>query len=423
MKLLFKNGIVVDPSNNINEKLDILVENNKISKIAKNIKLNDVEVIDAANKYLVPGLIDMHVHFREPGFEKKETILTGSKAAVKGGFTSVVCMPNTNPVIDNIETIKYIKEKSKDAFCNIYFMGSITKGLRGKELSDTNEMYNNGIVGITDDGMTVMDSKVMFEVLREAKKFDLITCSHCEDVNLVYDCTINQGEISKKLGLIGRPNISEEIIIQRDILLAKVLDAKIHIQHISTKDGVDLVRKAKAEGIKVSCEATPHHFTLTDKAILEHGSNAKMSPPLRTKEDIEAVIEGLKDGTIDIIATDHAPHTQKDKEGGIIGSANGIVGLETALSLAVTELVHKRSIKFEDIINKMSTMPAKLINLNRGTLQVGSDADITVIDINKEWTVDKNKFYSKGKNTPFDGMNLKGQVEMTIVNGDIKYKK
>ncbi|QEK13652.1 dihydroorotase [Crassaminicella thermophila] len=421
MKTLIKGGWVVDPSQNINEPLDVLMHNGKIEKIERNIPEESHKVIYVCGKYVVPGLIDMHVHFREPGFEKKETIETGSLAAVAGGFTSVVCMPNTNPVIDCVDVVDFIKDKANMAACNIYMMGSITKNLDGIEMSSYKNLMEAGIVGITDDGKTVMDTSIMYEAFKEAKKLNLLVSTHCEDINLVYDRSINKGEISKQLNLQGIPKVAEESIILRDIFLAEKTGARIHIQHISTKRGIELIREAKKKGIKVSCEATPHHFTLTDKAILKQGSNAKMSPPLRSDEDVEAIFKGLLDGTIDVIATDHAPHTEEDKNKNLVESANGIIGLETALGLALTELVHKGNMTLEDIIRKFSCNPAKLLNIKKGTLKIGSDADITIIDLEKEWIVDKNKFYSKAKNTPFDGYKLKGKAIMTIVDGEFRY--
>lgn len=420
MKILIKGGRVVDPSQNLNDDLDVLIHNGKIEKIEKNI-VEDCEVIDACGKYVVPGLIDMHVHFREPGFENKETIETGALSAVAGGFSSVVCMPNTKPTIDDIETVKFVNEKGKNAACNVYMMGSITKGLEGIEMSNFKEMMEAGIMGITDDGKSVMDAGVMYEALKKAEKLDLLVSTHCEDANLVYDRSIHRGHVSDKLNLEGIPAVAEESIIARDIFLAEKTGAKVHIQHISTKRGVELVREAKARGLKVTCEVTPHHFTLTDESIVDQGSNAKMSPPLRTKEDVDGIKEGLLDGTIDAIATDHAPHTIEDKNKNLVHAANGIVGLETALGLTLTELVHTGHMKLEDVIRKMSYNPAMLLNLHKGTLKIGRDADITVIDLEKEWAVNADQFYSKGRNTPFGTWKLRGKAVTTIVDGKIKY--
>ena len=419
MKILIKNGTVVDPSQNINGKYDVLIEAGIITEIKNEINMSVDKTIDASGKHIVPGLIDMHVHLRDPGFLEKETIHTGAEAAINGGFTSIVCMPNTSPVIDSVETVKYIKEESKKTKINIYAMGSITKGLKGGELSDYKKMKEEGIVGVTDDGMTVMNAKIMYEGLLKAKENDLPVSVHCEDPDLVYDNTVNRGGVSKELGLEGRPNISEEIIVQRDINLAETTGGRIHIQHISAAISVELVRQAKKKGINVTCEVTPHHFSLTESAILEHQSNAKMSPPLRSENDLNAILEGLKDGTIDVIATDHAPHTLSDKNKDILNAANGIVGLETALGLAINNLLHTKVLTFPQLIEKMSKNPSDILKLNKGTLKEGSEANITIIDIEKTWTVDKTKFKSKGKNTPFDKIILKGKTEGIIVKETI----
>jgi dihydroorotase len=421
METLLKGGWVIDPSQKINGLYDVLISDGKIEKIEKEIEKKDCKIIDVKGKYIVPGLIDMHVHFREPGFEEKETIETGALAAVAGGFTSVVCMPNTNPVIDNLNTVKYINQRGKTAACNVYMMGSITKNLMGEQISPYKNLQESGIVGITDDGKSVANTKIMYEAMQQAKKLDLLVSVHCEDLNLVYDHSINYGNISKQLNLLGIPSIAEEIMILRDIFLAEKIGARLHIQHISTKRGVELVREAKKRGIKISCEATPHHFSLTDEAVLKWGTNAKMSPPLRTEEDVKAIKEGLIDGTIDVIATDHAPHTIKDKEKSLKEAANGIVGLEIALGLALTELYHTGEMSLEDIIRKLTFSTAQILNISKGTLKPGLDADIAVIDLEREWLVNAANFYSKGKNTPFDGKKLKGKVVMTMVSGNIRY--
>lgn len=423
MYTLIKNGILINPATQMNEQADILIRENIIEDIGVIEERPEYKVIDAANKIVVPGLIDIHVHFREPGFEDKETIATGAKAAVAGGFTSVVCMPNTKPVIDSIEIINEINDKGKDTECNIFMMGSITKCLEGHCLNDYQSMKEAGIVGITDDGLTVESSKVMYEAFQEAKKNDLTVSVHCEDKQLIYDNTVNQGAISQKLGMIGRPNVSEDVIVQRDILLAEAVDAKVHIQHISSANSIDIVRESKKKGIRVTCEATPHHFALTEDAVLQHQSNAKMSPPLRSEQDRQSIIQGIKDGTVDIIATDHAPHTIDDKDKPFLEAANGIIGIETAFGLAATELIHTGIIDMNKLVELMSCNPSNLLGLDKGNLSIGKDADITIVDLNEEWVVDKNQFQSKGRNTPFNGKTLKGRVYITIVNGEIKYSR
>ncbi|NLK71667.1 MAG: dihydroorotase [Clostridiales bacterium] len=421
MRLLIKNGTVIDPSQSLNGKYDILVEDGRIKDIRSLSIERDCTSIDADGCYVVPGLIDMHVHLRDPGFEEKEDILTGSEAAAAGGFTSIVCMPNTKPVIDNADTIKYIQKKAEEAITNVYIMGSITKGLTGETLCDYKLLKDAGIVGITDDGMTVMNAKVMYEALKSAKESNMLTSVHCEDVNLVYDNSIHQGHVSSQLGLQGRPSVSEDIIVERDILLAESLKARVHIQHVASKNSIELIRRAKMRGVAVSCEVTPHHFSLWDEYVLTKGTNAKMSPPLRSREDMEAIIEGIMDGTVDAIATDHAPHSDADKNKDLLYAANGIVGLETALGLALTNLVHSGKIDMNKLVELMSLNPAKLLGIEKGTLKIGREADITIIHPNKKWIVDKKTFKSKSKNTPFDGMELTGKTVATIVGGKVVY--
>lgn len=413
----------MDPGQNINEPMDILIDNGKIKALDKSVSGENHEIIDAHGLYILPGLIDIHVHFREPGFEYKETIETGAKAAVAGGFTSVVCMPNTNPVIDSIDTVNYIKDKAKNALCNIYMMGSITKDLAGIEASDYQALKDAGILGITDDGKTVMDSGIMMAAMEQARDLDLSVSVHCEDINLVYDRTINRGKTSKKLDLQGIPAAAEELIIQRDILLSEKTGAKVHIQHLSTQRGLELVQEAKNKGIRVSCEVTPHHFTLTEEDVLKVGTDAKMSPPLRTVEDRDALKKALLGGQVDVIATDHAPHSSVDKDKDIVEAANGIVGLETSLGLSMTELVHSENMSLSNLVRLMSYNPAKLLNIPKGTLQVGASADVTIIDKNREWTVRKDAFSSKAQNTPFEGKKLKGKVMLTMVGGEVKYRE
>ena len=423
MRLLIKNGIVVDPSQSLNGKYDILIEEGKIRDIRTTSLERDCISIDAEGMYVVPGLIDVHVHLREPGFEHKETIGTGSESAVAGGFTTIVCMPNTKPVIDNPDTMRYIQKRAESVDVNIYMLGSITKNLEGKVLSKFGVLKQLGIVGITDDGMTISNAKVMHDALEKAKEYNLLTCVHCEDEELVYDNSIHQGEVAKQLNLSGRPGISEDIIVARDLLLAESLDARIHIQHVSSANSVKLIRRAKERGVRVSCEATPHHLILTDDWVMAQGVNAKMSPPLRDEKDKKEIIKGLIDGTIDVIATDHAPHTEEEKGTDILTAANGIVGLETSLGLAMTHLVHAGIIDMKRLVELMSLRPSELLGLDKGTIKVGKNADLTIIDPKRKWTVNKDNFKSKGKNTPFHGMELKGKAVMTIVNGKVVFKE
>lgn len=420
MKTLIRNGAIIDPANKISHQiLDLLIIDGKISCIDKNIDTDSTKIIDASGLIVVPGLIDMHVHLREPGQKHKETIETGTKSAAKGGFTSVLAMANTTPVADNPQAIKYIlTQAKKDSSVNVYTVGSVTKGLLGKELVGIDELVNAGAIALSDDGKPVMNPQLMKDALITCKKHNIPLIDHSEWIDDKYsDWVMNEGEVSKRLGVKGIPNSAEERMIERNIGLAEETGAHLHIAHISTAGSVELVRQAKKKGINITAEAAPHHFTLTDSAVEKYGANAKMNPPLRSQKDVDAVIEGLKDGTIDVIATDHAPHAKDEKAKGLNDAPFGIVGLETCLSLVITELVNKGHLTLLDAIAKMTVNPARILNLNKGTLSAG--ADITIIDINKEWVVDPSKFESKGRNTPFEGRKLMGVAVITIITGNI----
>lgn len=420
-KILIKNGRIIDPVNGTDGVQDILIANGVIENMGQDLENPVAKVIDGKGLVVTPGFIDLHVHLRQPGFEYKETIKTGSKAAVAGGFTTVVCMPNTKPVLDNEEVLNEIYKFSGEADCRVYALPSITKGMEGKELTDFESLYKCGALGFTDDGGTVQNGRLIYEALLKAKELGVPIVEHCEDMNFMYDRSINQGEVSLELGCIGVPGIAEDLIVLRDLHLAEKTGSHIHIQHLSTKESVKLIREAKKRGVKVTCEVTPHHFTLTEQAVLKEGANAKMSPPLRTKEDLNEIIQGIKDGTIDVIATDHAPHTDEEKARGIVEGPNGIVGLETALGLALTELHGKHGIGLKRIFEMLCGNPASIFKIKGGSLTVGQAADITITDLNKGWVVEKEKFFSKGKNMPYEGMVLKGKVVMTIVDGKIVY--
>lgn len=425
MKILIRNGEIIDPANKINrERLDLLIIDRKIAVVEKSISVNDADVINAEGLIVVPGLIDMHVHLREPGQEYKETIKTGTKSALKGGFTSIMTMANTSPVIDSVQVLRDLFNRIKDqAVVNVFPASSVTVGMQGKTLVDVDDLVANGVVALSDDGKPVMNSQVMKEALIACKRHNIPIISHCEWLDKEYEgWIINKGKVSEKLGVIGIPNSSEEKMVERDINLVEETESHIHIAHVSTAGSIELIRQAKKRGIKVTAEATPHHFTLTEKAVEEYGSNAKMNPPLRTKDDVSAVIEGLKDGTIDVIATDHAPHAEFEKARGLKEAPFGIVGLETCLSLVITELVNKGHLSLYEAIEKMTINPAKILNLNKGTLSIGADADITIIDLDKEWVVDPSKFESKGRNTPFAGWKLKGLAVMVFERGNLIYK-
>lgn len=422
MKILIKGGRVIDPRNNIDEVTDIFIDKGVISEIGTDHDLDglDITVIDATGKIVAPGLVDMHCHLREPGFEYKEDIESGTKSAAMGGFTSIACMPNTNPVIDNEAVVEFIKSKAEKVGCvNVYPIGAISKGLEGKELAEIGEMKFAGVVAISDDGRPVVESGLMRRALEYASMFDVTVISHCEDMGLVGGGSMNEGYVSTALGLKGITRAAEEVMVSRDILIAEATNTAVHIAHVSTRGSVDLVRQAKKRGVKVTCETCPHYFTLTDKACEGFNTNAKMNPPLRTDDDVEAIKEGLRDGTIDAIATDHAPHHIDEKQCEFAVANNGIVGFETALGLGMTYLVKTGVLTINQLIEKMSANPADILGLNKGSLSVDRPADVVIIDTDTEYTVNVNEFKSKSKNSPYDGFKLCGKADYTIVNGNI----
>lgn len=431
-RLLIKGGRVIDPASKIDGLFDVYVFGGKIAAVrpvslSQNSELrtpnsHELAVIDAAGLVVCPGFIDMHAHLREPGYEYKETIKTGTIAAAAGGFTSVACMANTNPVNDDASVTRYIlKRAQEEGAINVFPIGAITKGLKGETLSEMGELKDAGCVALSDDGRPVMNSGIMRLAMEYAKQFNLLIISHCEDAMLAPDGVMNEGFVSTKLGLRGIPNAKEDIMVARDIALAELTCSGLHIAHISTRGAVELVRSAKKRGVKVTAEATPHHFTLTDEAVIGYNTNAKMNPPLRTKADIDAIKEGLKDGTIDAIATDHAPQALDEKDVEFDRAANGIVGLETALPLSL-RLVSDNVLTFPELIEKLSLNPAKLLGLDgKGSLKVGANADIAIFDLNREWVVDAKELQSKSKNTPFDEWKMKGRAVKTIVAGKLVY--
>ncbi|PKM81693.1 MAG: dihydroorotase [Firmicutes bacterium HGW-Firmicutes-14] len=424
MKLLIKGGRVVDPAAGINGENDILVEDGKISAVGNNLSVSGTaggaETIDAAGKLVLPGLIDMHVHLREPGFEAKETIATGTRAAAMGGFTGVACMPNTNPVIDSRALVEFINSRAaSEGLVNVYPIGAVTKGSKGEELAEIGDMKLAGAVGISDDGHPVMNAQLMRLAMEYAGMFGLPVISHCEDLNLVADGVMHEGYQSTVYGLKGITRAAEETMVARDIILAELTGARLHIAHISTAGSVDLVRMAKKRGLNITAEATPHHFSLTDEAVGNYDTATKVNPPLRGEEDVEAVREGLRDGTIDVIATDHAPHAVEEKDVEFNYAPFGIVGLETAVGLSFRELVEPGILTVEDLVMKMSVNPARILGLVKGTLKPGADADITIIDPDLKEKVDISRFETKGKNSPFGGWELKGLPVATIVGGRV----
>ena len=421
--ILIKNGRIIDPHSKRDEVVDIVIRDNKILKIGKCSLTDEYEkVIDASGCIVAPGLIDVHVHFRDPGFTHKEDIETGSKSAAKGGFTTVVCMANTNPIVDNEETLEYIKEKAKTSPINVLQACAITKGFKGKELVDMKYLKECGAVGFTDDGLPIMDSDVIYNAMLKAKELDVPLSFHEEDPFLITVAGINEGEISKKLGISGASNVAEDVMVARDCMIAIKTGAKVNIQHISSGVSVETVRMAKKLGANVYAEATPHHFTLSEKDVLKHKTLAKMNPPLRAREDMEALIKGLSDDIMDVISTDHAPHSAEEKAKDLEHAPFGIVGLETSVALTITNLVKKGHITPLQMAAKMSYNPAKVLGSNKGTLNENAVADVVVINPDTEYEIDANTFASKGKNTPFNGYKVNGQVEFTILGGKIVYE-
>lgn len=422
-KILIKNGRVVDPANYIDGKKDILIEDGKIKKVADFIvEDEDTNVIDADEKVVMPGFIDLHVHLREPGFEYKETIETGSKAAARGGVTSICPMPNTKPVIDSPESVKDLLKRAECSPVHILPIGACTIGQEGKELADIEGMKDAGIVALSEDGKSVMDSTLFRKSLKEAARLDLPMFSHCEDKALVEGGVMNKGQKSEELGLPGITNSVEDVIVARDIIMSKEAGNRLHLCHCSTADSVVLVEMAKKQGLPVSAEVCPHHFTMSDDEITEDNGRFKMNPPLRNREDVDALKEGLKTGIMEVISTDHAPHGKEEKDQSMLKAPFGIVGLETSFALGYTELVDKGVLTLSQLVEKMSVNPAKVLGIDKGNLAPGKAADIVIADITKEYKIDSSKFVSKGKNTPFDGKKVKGRVITTIVDGKIVYK-
>ena len=420
-RILIQNGRIVDPANRIDATGDLLIADDKIERVGGKIEVADgaaVDVIYAEGLIVTPGLIDMHVHLREPGFEHKETIATGTRAAETGGFTSVASMANTDPVSDSPEVIKFVKTRARESgSANVFPLGSITKMLAGEELTDVLSLLEAGAVAVSDDGKTVMNAELMRQVLAFSAELDFPVMVHCEEHNLNSGSVMNLGETSRKLKLPGSANAAEDIIVARDIMLAELTGGHIHILHVSTAGAVELVRWGKRRDVRVTAEAMPHHFTLTDSEIETQGANAKMHPPLRTEADVEAVIEGLCDGTLDAIATDHAPHAPSEKALGMMEAPPGILGLETCVPLVFTRLVLTNRLSLSDAIDKMTRIPAEILHIDRGTLSVGAVADVTLIDPEKVATVDSTQFQSKSRNTPFDGWELKGWPVMVLRGG------
>lgn len=421
MKLLLKNGYVVDEANSFEGIADILAADGRIVRCAPNIEADADEVIDCTGLTVIPGICDMHVHFRDPGQTHKEDIITGSEAAVAGGVTAVACMPNTSPVIDNAETVKYVLDKAKDAKIKVYPIGCITKGQKGEELCDYIELKNAGCVAVSDDGKPVLNSRIMARAMVKAHYAGLRVISHCEDPDIIAGGIINSGAVSKALGVKGMSRISEDIMTAREVVMAGDLEIPIHIAHVSTSSSMMIVRLAARCGIMVTCETCPHYFTMTDEKLMSKDADYRMNPPLRTENDVTAITEGVCDGTIDCIVTDHAPHSPEEKAD-FEKAPNGVIGLETSLAATLTQLYHTGKITLKRMVRLMCVNPRKILGIPGGSFTEGAPADITVFDINEEWTVDPDKLHGKSKNTCFKGMKLKGKVKMTLVDGKVVYK-
>jgi dihydroorotase len=415
-------GHVIDPGR-LNGVADVLIDEGRVVAIGPHLNVPaGATKIDATGRLVLPGFVDLHVHFREPGFEYKESIQSGAAAAVAGGFTSVCCMPNTDPVNDNQAITEFMLDRARAAgLANVFPIGAITKGSEGKELAEIGDLRRAGCVAISDDGKPVMNSLVMRRAMEYALAFDVPVVDHCEDLHLVEGGCMNEGAISTELGLPGMPAAAEDVMVARNVALAELTGARLHLAHISTEGSVRMVREAKSRGLKVTAEACPHHFTITEEVVRGYNTYAKMNPPLRTWKDVQAIKEGLRDGTIDVIATDHAPHATQEKQLGFTEAPFGIVGLETALPLTFA-LVDEGVLSLESAVDKLSTAPAKVFGLAKGTLAIGADADVAVVDQQEQWEVDPAKFRSKSRNTPFGGWKVKGRVTTTIVGGRVVFE-
>lgn len=424
MTLLIKGGRVIDPAQKLDAVMDILVADGVIKEVGAGLAAPPgAQVVDAAGCYVTPGLIDMHVHLRDPGQEYKEDIISGTRAAVAGGITSVCCMPNTKPAIDNAAIVSYIITKAREqGFCNVFPVGTITQGMGGDRLAEMGELKEAGCVAVSDDGRPVRSTELMRRALEYARGMGIMVISHAEDLELVGEGVMNEGFTSTELGLKGIPRASEDIATAREVLLAEYTNSPIHIAHVSTAGAVRIIREAKARGVRVTCETAPHYFTITDDAVRGYNTNAKMNPPLREADDVAAIKAGLADGTIDCIATDHAPHHIDEKDVEFNEAMNGIIGLETSLPLSL-RLVDEGVITLQKLVEKMALNPSKILGIRRGTLQAGAVADITVIDPDLTWTVDAGALSSKSKNSPFLGREMRGGARCTVVGGEIKFQR
>lgn len=423
MKQLIKNGRVIDPANGMDKIADVLVEDGKIAAIGENLTAKDAEIIDASDKVVTPGLIDMHVHFREPGQEAKEDFKSGTEAAAAGGYTRVATMPNTKPVVDTAALVRSLQKRAKDTgLVHVEIIGALTKGQNGTELAEVGDMAEAGAVAFSDDGHYVQKAKVLLNGLDYLRTFGKIIINHDEETSLVEDGYMNEGHKSAMLGLKGRPTVAEDIAVARDIMLAEYADARVHVAHISSAHAVDIVRQAKKRGVKVTAEVTPQHLTLTEDCVDLTDSATKTNPPLRSREDVDAMLAGLKDGTIDMIVTDHSPHAEEEKDVEYAYAPSGFPGLETAVGVLLTDLYHTQKADLPLLVSKMTAEPAEIFGIDAGTLTIGKAADITILDPEQEWTVEEKNFYTKGTHSPFAGRHLKGKAVLTMVDGRIVMK-
>ena len=421
MQLLIRGGRVVDPAQGVDDRLDLLIQDGKILRLGRDLAAPDAQILNAGGLTAAPGLVDLHVHLRQPGFEDKETVATGCAAAAKGGVTTLVAMPNTRPAADCPDIVRLVRDKAAPTGVNVLPAGAVTVGQKGERLTDFAALKAAGVPALTDDGVPIQNLALLRRAMQEAKRLDLPLLDHCEDRDMVQNYAVNEGDVSRQLGLPGRPAIAEELQIMRDVMLAEDTGAHVHICHISTAKGVDIVRQAKARGVPVTCETCPQYFTLTQEEVLRQGTMARVNPPLRTQADVDGIRAGLLDGTIDAIVTDHAPHTAQEKARPLPDAPSGMVGLETSLALALTGLYHTGLLPLARVLALMSASPAALLGLPKGTLEVGRDADLVLFDPEEEWTIDKEQFVSKGRNTPFHGRTVRGRIKYTISQGKIIY--
>ena len=425
MKLLIKNGSVIDPAGDTISRMDLLLEDGKVALLERGLEVEADQTIDAAGLMVAPGLVDMHVHLRDPGLTYKEDVFTGTAAAARGGVTSLVCMANTQPVTDSPEQIRYVLDRAAQGIgVRVYPVGSVSREMNGIELTDAEELKQAGAVALSDDGCNVDNADLMRDALIRAKRLNMPILSHCEDTSMAGNRAVNEGRVSRKLWMEGRPAIAEEIMVMRDAMLAEETGAPVHICHVSTARSVSIIRSMKKKGVAITCETCPQYFILTEDEILTQGSLARVNPPLRTQKDVRGIISGLRDGTIDAIATDHAPHSAEEKARPLAKAPSGMIGLETSLALSLTYLYHTGKLELPALIRRMAYNPANILHLaHKGRLVLGSDADVVIFDPDESWVIDPEQFASKGRNTPFAGQTVKGRVKYTIAGGRVIYKE